>query len=300
MSEVPFEDEDDEELGDDQDAEIVPFPVPVTAAAPAKRDRHVPAEWKAVVPAHLRTREGRRKAACWQVKRARHHSAYHGVRSPLYLGQAVLWAAWGLLRIAAAQVGWWWVVEQTSLRHKAIADGDAGEWRRLHKDAREVRLMRGLVLLGALASGAFALSAVSLLLWIPVAVVLVPLLAWLGHPDDKPILASAVVPVVVERLSVELIVRMLGVLGITEMNKVLKEDRAKAVVAIDGPMRDGEGWLWRGDLPPGVKAGDVSEKREKREEAASALRRPLGCVWPETDHKCHPGALDLYVSDEDT
>ena len=30
---------------------------------------------------HLRTREGRRKAAGWHVKRARHHVAYHGVRS---------------------------------------------------------------------------------------------------------------------------------------------------------------------------------------------------------------------------
>ena len=45
-------------------------------------------------------------------------------------------------------------------------------------------------------------------------------------------------------------------------------------------MRDGPGWLWRGDLPPGVTAGAVSEKRE---ELASGLRRPLGCVWPETD-----------------
>ena len=61
-------------------------------------------------------------------------------------------------------------------------------------------------------------------------------------------------------------------------------------------MRDGPGWLWRGDLPHGVTAGAVSEKRE---ELASGLRRQLGCVWPETDHKRHPGALNLYVADED-
>ena len=67
-------------------------------------------------------------------------------------------------------------------------------------------------------------------------------------------------------------------------------------MTIDGPMRDGPGWLWRGDLPHGVTAGAVSEKRE---ELASGLRRPLGCVWPETDHKRHPGALNLYVGDED-
>ncbi len=61
-------------------------------------------------------------------------------------------------------------------------------------------------------------------------------------------------------------------------------------------MRDGPGWLWRGDLPHGVTAGQVGEKRE---ELASGLRRPIGCVWPETDHKRHPGALNLYVGDED-
>ena len=50
------------------------------------------------------------------------------------------------------------------------------------------------------------------------------------------------------------------------------------------------------DLPHGVTAGEVSERRER---LASGLRRPLGCVWPETMHKRHPGALNLYVADED-
>jgi S-DNA-T family DNA segregation ATPase FtsK/SpoIIIE len=49
-------------------------------------------------------------------------------------------------------------------------------------------------------------------------------------------------------------------------------------------------------LPHGVTAAEVSEKREK---LASGLRRPIGCVWPETERKRHPGALSLYVSDED-
>jgi S-DNA-T family DNA segregation ATPase FtsK/SpoIIIE len=92
------------------------------------------------------------------------------------------------------------------------------------------------------------------------------------------------------------IIRALGALGIGEMNRALREDPARAIVTLDGPMRDGPGWLWRGDLPHGVVAGDVGEKRE---ELASGLRRPLGCVWPETDHKRHPGALNLYVADED-
>jgi S-DNA-T family DNA segregation ATPase FtsK/SpoIIIE len=280
-----------------QGAEILPFPT--TVAAPVKPQRGEPGEWKPIIPGHLRTREGRRKAAKWQYRRARHHTLYHGVRLPKRALLTVVWAAVGVVRIAFAQLGWWWVSEQTYLRHLTIAGGDVNKWLMLHKHVRAVRLVRAVILLlelAALAGGGVALSLVSLWLWAAVAAAAVPALAWIGRPDDKPIMTSAVVPVAVERLTGELIVRTLGVLGIAEMNKALRDDPAKAVVTIDGPMRDGPGWLWRGDLPPGVTAGQVSEKRE---EMASGLRRPLGCVWPETDHKRHPGALDLYVADED-
>ena len=168
--------------------------------------------------------------------------------------------------------------EQTYLRHLTIAAGDTQKWLLLHKHVRVVRLFRFFVLLGepaALGVGVGLLCSTSMLLWIPVGLVVVPVLAWIGRPEDKPILTSAVVPVALTPLTVVLIVQMLGVLGIAAMNKALRENPGKAIQTINGPMRDGPGWLWRGDLPPGVTAGQVSEKRE---EAASALRRPLGCV----------------------
>ncbi len=271
----------------------------LVAVAPVRRRRGEGGEWKPVIPEHLRTPEGRKKAADWHVKRAKHHVAYHAVRSPWRIVQMLWWAGAGLLGIVYAQLCWWWLAEQTYLRHKAISDGDTGKYLSLNKHAREVRLVRGLVLLGelgALAGLGALISSVSALLWIPVALVAVPLLAWIGRPEDKPIVTSSVVPVTIEKLTVALIVRALGVLGIAEMNKALAKEPETAIATVDGPMRDGPGWLWRGDLPPGVTAGAVSEKRE---ELASGLRRPLGCVWPETDHKRHPGALNLYVSDED-
>ena len=173
------------------------------------------------------------------------------------------------------------------------------KWLSLHKHVRAVRLVRGCIL-GAevlgLALAAGVVTSYLPVLWLPIALAAVPLLAWIGRPADKPIVTSAVVPGAVERLTTEGIVRALGVLGIAEMNKALREEPDKAIVTVDGPMRNGPGWLWRGDLPHGVTAGAVSEKRE---EFASGLRRQLGCVWPETDHKRHPGALNLYVSDED-
>jgi S-DNA-T family DNA segregation ATPase FtsK/SpoIIIE len=211
----------------------------------------------------------------------------------------LVWAVVGLARIGHAQLAWWWLSEQTYLRQEAIAANDHRTWHQLHTHAREVRLVRGIAL-GAEAAAAAVLCIVLTVLgpiaWGLALAVAVPVLAWIGRPADKPIMTSAVVPVAYEQLTMEAIIRALGALGIGEMNKALREYPDKAVVPVDPPMRDGPGWLARLDLPYGVTAGAVSEKRE---ELASGLRRPLGCVWPETEHKRHPGALNLYVSDED-
>jgi S-DNA-T family DNA segregation ATPase FtsK/SpoIIIE len=305
MAEQPLEghvNPDDQDDGDVVEGKVVPFPgSPPAPAAPAKPQRGQPGELRAIIPEHLRTKAGIQKAARWHYRRARHHALYHAVRLPQRLALTIGWALVGVARIVFAQLAWFWVSEQGYLRHEAAAANDPQKWLALHKHAREVRIVRGWVLggeLGALVLAAALVTSYLPVLWLPIGLVAVPVLAWIGRPADKPIVTSAVVPAAVDRLTVEVIVRALGALGIGEMNKALREDEGKgnAIVTVDGPMRDGPGWLWRGDLPHGVTAGAVSEKRE---ELASGLRRPLGCVWPETDHKRHPGALNLYVSDED-
>jgi S-DNA-T family DNA segregation ATPase FtsK/SpoIIIE len=293
VSGQPFDDPDDEVV----EGKVVPFPG--APPAPAKPQRGQPGELRDIIPSHLRTWQGIRKTLRWHYLRARHHSLYHAVRSPHRLVLTIWWALAGIARIVFAQLSWWWVSEQAYLRHEAIAAADSAKWLSLHKHVRAVRLVRGCILgaeVLALALIAAAVTSYLPVLWIPVGLVAVPLLAWIGRPADKPIVTSAVVPGAVERLTTEGIVRALGALGIAEMNKALREEPDKAIATVDGPMRDGPGWLWRGDLPHGVTAGAVSEKRE---EFASGLRRQLGCVWPETDHKRHPGALNLYVADED-
>ena len=306
MSSEPFgPDRDDpgdppEPTGDDApEGEVIEFPRASTPAPPRRRAPGQPSEPRAIIPAHLRTWAGIRKALRWRYRHARHHVLYHLVRSPKRLALALVWAPVGAARIGHAQLAWWWLSEQAYLRQEAIAANDARTWHQLHQHAREVRLVRGI----ALAAEAAALVLVCVLLtvagplaWLGFAAAAVPVLAWIGRPADKPIVTSAVVPVAYDPLTMEAIVRALGALGIGEMNKALREYPDKAIVPVDPPMRDGPGWLARLDLPYGVTAGAVSEKRE---ELASGLRRPLGCVWPETEHKRHPGALNLYVSDED-
>lgn len=83
----------------------------------------------------------------------------------------------------------------------------------------------------------------------------------------------------------------IGVPGMTlaAAGRVHDEVRVRA----PGVARSTRGYTIELELPPGVTAGDVMDKRE---ELAGALRRKLGCVWPSrgTDH---PGHLRLFLSD---
>ena len=312
MSEHP--DPDDElgaeipgwaESGEDDAIEgtIVPFPgrpaaVPAPSPAPARRPS-VPGELRKIIPGHLASWAAIKKTAKRYYKLARHHFLYHLVRIPYRLWLTAKWAPVGLGRLTFAQLNWWWLTEQTYLRHEAVAANDPRQWLALHNNARKTRLVRGMALLAEVAGIALACGIVSYfapLAWWLILAVLVPVLAWVGRPADKPILNSAVVPAHMEPLSMELVIRALGNIGHGGINQALAKDPANAVTQIDPIARDGPGWLFRGDLPHGVTAAEVMDSREK---LASGLRRPIGCVWPENERKRHPGALLLWVGDED-
>jgi S-DNA-T family DNA segregation ATPase FtsK/SpoIIIE len=59
--------------------------------------------------------------------------------------------------------------------------------------------------------------------------------------------------------------------------------------------RDGPGYRADLELPFGITAEDVMEKREA---LASGLRRKVGCVWPSPDPDDHEGKLILWVGDK--
>ncbi len=249
----------------------------------------------------------------WQRRNARatvrhavslnwHRARFHGLRALSYLVKALVWAAVGVARLALAQVGWWWVAEQTWLRSEAIAAGDHRAWMTLHKHAREVRLRRGLVLLGevlALIVAADLITVDAPWAWLPIAVVALPWRATIGRPASRPIVAAAVVPAHVEPLTQEIMIRALASLQIALINQALAKnpDEPERVIEFRDPVvRDGPGWRAVADLPHGVTAAEVMDRRDK---LASGLRRQIGCVWPENDRKRHPGALVLWVGDED-
>ena len=112
----------------------------------------------------------------------------------------------------------------------------------------------------------------------------VGLLGKLGTPADKPIVSRAVVPAARRKLTSDTVTRALSVLGIAWINQALRENPTPS----GSPRRSSRtapGWRAEVDLPAGVTAAEVIENRAK---LASALGRPLGCVWPEGKRRGPP------------
>ena len=124
---------------------------------------------------------------------------------------------------------------------------------------------------------------------------LVVLLGVLGAPADRPLLDTAVVTPRASRLTSDLVVRALSVLGLAGITQALA--RNPRAISFPSPItRDGPGWRADVDLPPGVTAAEVIDRSDK---LTSGLGRPLGCVWPEGNHEVSPGRLVLWVGDQD-
>jgi S-DNA-T family DNA segregation ATPase FtsK/SpoIIIE len=232
-----------------------------------------------------------------------HRARLHGLRLPLYVLAYLFWAIVGVARLAAALLSWWWLAEQGQLRSDAVVTGNSAEWRRLHKEAKETRRIRGLVLAVAAAvlAGGCAWLAVAgpWLAQAAVCVVAVAGLARAGRPDGHQIVAPAVVPPDYSPPTHEIISRALGSLNIAQINAALKPDRdgrATGIRFVSDVYRDGPGWACQLDLPHGVS---VSTILGRREDFASGLRKPLSATWPEGVPQEHPGRMDLWVGFQD-
>lgn len=133
--------------------------------------------------------------------------------------------------------------------------------------------------------------------WWALAGLAVLVLGWLGREEDKPLMTMPATtlykpPPITAPMIVEALFRI-GVAGMT-MTAADKGMRDEIRVRAPGVGRARHGYQIELELPPGVTAGDVGERRE---ELAGALRRPLGCVWPSGGGD-HPGHLRIYLGDK--
>ncbi|MFY1657072.1 cell division protein FtsK [Micromonospora sp. WMMD1274] len=252
-----------------------------------------------ILPAWLRSRSELADAMRWAVGHLLHTTAYHLTRLPKYAGKLVLRAPGGARRLASGATRWVFDWEGERLRQSTSETRDGELYLKLSRQRdRRVR-WRGIVATFTLALSLIGGAAMA---WAPmwaqwaVPALLVTLCGLAGQPADKPLLDTAVVVPRVARLTSDVVVRALAVLGIAGISQAIAKQGSRAIAFTAPITRDGPGWRADIDLPPGVTAGDVIERRDR---LAAGLTRPLGCVWPEGQPEVHPGRLLLWVGDQD-
>jgi S-DNA-T family DNA segregation ATPase FtsK/SpoIIIE len=251
-----------------------------------------------IVPPWLRSRGELRQTTRWAAGYATHTSAYHLTRAPKYAGRLAFRAPRGGLRLLVGWLRWLFDLEGEPVRQATVNSQDPEVYLRLARQRdRRVRWRSILttVLLAALVAGMVAIALAPLWARYAALAALVGALGMLGRPADRPLLDTAVVVPRVARLTSQTVTRALGVLGLAGINQALGKD-PKAIGFVAPITRDGPGWRADVDLPPGVTAAEVIDRRDK---LASGLGRPLGCVWPEPHPDSHPGRLVLWVGDQD-
>jgi S-DNA-T family DNA segregation ATPase FtsK/SpoIIIE len=251
-----------------------------------------------IIPEHWSSRENAKRHVSLAAARHGHRAAYHSVRSPAYFAKALGFAVWGVVVVIKRLLAWWHIPGTTKLEWEAAANGLLNDHLRLHKQGRETRKARGLIL--ALCLAGVAAAVLVMVVWAPwwawalAAVALFVTFALAGRPQGKTITTRAELPADVQPPTGDVIVRALGSLGVAEINKAIA---AGNFPPLPSPVReDGPGWRAEVDLPYGVTADMVIDRRAQ---LASGLRRPLGAVWPEPVSHEHAGRLALWVGRAD-
>jgi len=233
----------------------------------------------------------------WASRYYLHVVVFHTIRLPVYWARLAALSPAGLWRILRTLYRWAVDADGMSVRSQITENNtDAGEFIRLTQQRREMVTGRLIVLaLGVILAVYFVgllLAVLNRPALVGAALIVVAGLGLVGR-TTRPITSSASDSAAIPKLTDGLILTALASLGIAELNKSFKLGGEQ--IRMPSPIhRDGPGWRADIDLPPGVTAGDVIERRDR---LASGLRRPLSSVWPSADSDTHAGRLALYVAD---
>ncbi|MBT2224449.1 cell division protein FtsK [Nonomuraea sp. NEAU-A123] len=251
-----------------------------------------------IVPLWLRSRAEAVETLRWVSLHYLHVTGYQLARLPLYGGRLTIRAPRGFVRLVSGIVKWTFDLEGEPVRLAAVQKADPEAYLKLsrQRDSR-VRLRTFLSIVALfilLVAAIIAANQPNAAQWATLAVAIA--LGILGKPADRPLINRAVIPTSVEKLTSDIVIRSLTVLGIAGINQAIAKNPKDAVRFVAPITRDGPGWRADIDLPYGVTVGDVLDKRDRM---SGALRRPLGCIWPEGDSSIHEGRLILWVGDKD-
>lgn len=249
-----------------------------------------------LIPQHWSSWDNAKRHAALRAGWYAYWTAYHALRSPSYFARAVAFAVWGVAVTGKRLISWWHIPGTGQLERQAAADGLIHDHLRLHKQARETRKARGTILALCLAGLAAAAAAMAVFApwwaWALAAVALFALFALAGRPSGKTITTRADLPATVQPPTQEVVTRALGALGISGISQAIAKGEFSGRNFPSPVREDGPGWRFEVDLPYGVTATQIIERREQ---LASGLRRPLGAVWPEVVAHEHAGRLECWV-----
>ena len=258
-----------------------------------------------IVPGWLTSRTEFAANTAWAAGLAGHTVAYHAVRTPKYALRLAWRAPRGAYRAADAYCRWWWDVEgepvrQSIVRAAVTRPDEARVYERL-SNQRDRRVRWRSIVTAALAVAALIVAGLAFtvpagLLYLALVLAVVGF-GVAGTPADRPLLDTAVVRNEVAPLTSDQVVMALSRLRIVGIDRAIaKGDTGRRWFPAPITRENGTGWRADVELPAGTRAAEVVDKRE---DLASALARPLGCVWPEVNAEVHPGRLVLFVADQD-
>ena len=258
----------------------------------------------AIIPSYLRSADEFAQAARWITAYYAHIFAFHATRLPIYLLRLVARSPRGAARLLVRWARWVSDAEARPLIREAagrelqvnLGDGvvkhSGGDAQRyLMLTTRHDQRVRGRAAVTAVVAVPVSVCLVAATLTLPTWAIgtgivgVLALLGVAGRQPDKPVISRYVAVQQQRPVTSDEIVDALAAIGI------------KGEVEFVAPIQtDGPGWRAEFDLPPGVLAETVLEKRKS---LAGAMRRPLTTVWPETDPDAHPGRCVLWVAKQD-
>jgi S-DNA-T family DNA segregation ATPase FtsK/SpoIIIE len=269
---------------------------PATAPVPVDRPPAAEGERRAVIPVHLLPANlpatTRRAAA-----RTAHVGAFHAVRCPWYGFQAAGYAARGALRLAGQQLAWWWVRDQAILLRHAADSGELAQWSRIHREVKQTRLWRGIVLAAEAAASTVAVvvawhAAPAVLALAGLGAVLV--LAHHGRPAGRSIIGTAVVAPRFRKLNSDIVLRAYYAAGLGNADKPAMQVHFGSPMARDARNTGSQVVI---DLPYGKGWSDVASAAA-REKIASGLDVHVNQVFLTPDKTSTRRHL-LFVADSD-
>lgn len=242
-----------------------------------------------IVPAWARSREDFKAVLAWWARLQWYRVRKHAWLTPTYIARMLRWAPVGAARLTAKAARWAVDAEAAPLRQRQIAAGDTAGYLTLEQvHARKLKVRLPIAAASAVGMAGAGCAAYSMLPWwaqIPLWSGALAVLARAGRPADQPIIGPAVQIERYERLTAERVREALCALGIPGLKDPKKITFPQQIT------RDGPGQLARVNLPLGVEAIEVVERRGK---LSSALRLPVDQVWPAAGPD-HAGQLDLWV-----